>query len=472
MTTTDRYRNTYTALSRHARSIMHGALAMLLASGCVSDREPGGNEEFEEGLPTEVAFTISSRFNGVDTRADGTPADPENANEKINEWFMVFADRNNVVRKVISRSAAGIKTEGNPVEEETFRFILPSGTYSVYAFANMSEDNLKDATGLSFAEESVIVPSEIDEKIWTAELNKWDIESNPIPMSGFLKNIQVRSTIEETFSIEVVRMVAKVQFLFSNPTDVDIAVKEISIDPVTLSSVSLFPRNSSGISYTHLGESAYTALAGATYGALSVDYTSPVEVAAGTTLTSPVKKSVYIKESLSTKENDGAFTVGLTVSHTGGIQEYQQYNITKDIQGYINRNDWIVIPIMLSQYDVSVEALFYPPIGGYPAVLSTVAPDGSQVFTFGTEGEFAIVPHVIDKLAGTHLAPSGYSIELGAISDDTGIFSKTPTLTTTSASLPDEITGTLSTAKGKATVEVIVKIGNQTYTRKIYIIRE
>ena len=174
---------------------------------------------------------------------------------------------------------------------------------------------------------------------------------------------------------------------------------------------------------------------------------------------------------MSTKANEGAFTVGLPVAHGNGMQEYQYYNITKGIKDYINRNDWIVIPITLSQYDVSVEALFYPPIGGYPAVLSTVDPDGSQIFTFETEGEFSIVPKVIDKLAGTHLAPASYSIELGIVSDESGIFAKTPTVTATSTSLPDEITGTLSTAKGKATVEVDVKIGNQTYTRKIYIIR-
>lgn len=461
--------NIYKAVTLHTLALI------LMLTGCVSDREPGENDEFEEGEPTEVSFTISSRFNSAGMSravADGNPVDPENNNEKINDWIMVFADKTNKIQKVITRIEAGINTIDNPVEEETFRFILPSGTYSVYAFANITKTELMNATGLSFTEGSSLTQTDVDGKTWTTELNNLDIESKRIPMSGFLKNIQVKTTIEETFSIEVVRMVAKVQFLFSNPTDKNITVNSISLDPVTTSSVSLFPRNSSGIGYSHLGNSAYAALSGATYEELSVDYTTPVNVPAGTTRTSPVKNPIYIKESISTKENDGAFIVGLTVSHAGGIEEYQQYNITKDIKGYINRNDWIEIPVTLSQYDVSVEALFYPPIGGYPAVLSTTDPDGSQVFTFGTEGEFAIVPHVIDKITGTHLTPNGYSIELGDISDDTGIFSKTPTVTPTSASLPDEITGTLSTAKGKATVEVKVKIGEDTnYIRTIYIIR-
>ena len=469
MTMTNIYKNTYTAHFRSVRWIMHGALAVLLLTGCVSDREPVGEDEFKEEVPTTVSFSIISSFNNSGmSRAtpDGTPANAENDNEKINDWFLVFTDRNNVVRKIISRSESGKSTVNNPVEEETFRFIVPSGTYSVYAFANITETELKDATGLTFSEGDVIDPSTVDGKTWTAELNGWDIDSKPIPMSGFLKNIQVKNTIEETFSIEVVRMVAKVQLVFSNPTDKDITINNVSLDPVTSTAVSLFPRGADGIDYSYLGRNAYSPLADATYSPVIVE--KDILVESGKT---DLSSSIYIKESLSTKQNDGAFTLGLMVSHTDGIQEHQQYNITKDIRGYINRNDWIVIPITLSRYDVSVETLFYPPIGGYPAVLSTVAPDGSQVFTFETEGEFSIVPHVVDKLSGTHLAPGKYSIELGAVSDETGIFATTPTVTHTASSLPDEITGTLSSKTGKATVEVKVKIDSQIYTRKVYIIR-
>lgn len=459
------------------KSVTIQALALILIlTGCVSESEPGGNDEFEEGVLTEVSFSISSRFNGTGmSRADddGTPADPEKDNEKINDWFIVFIDNSGKVAKILKRSDAetGIKESAEAVEAETFRCILPSGTgYTAYAFANITTDQLKEETGLEFAEGTTLdagFKSKIASAVWTAdELNGWDI-SKPIPMSGHIEDFDVKNTIEETFSIEVVRMVAKVQFLFTNPTDIDITVKSISLDPVTTTSVSLFPNGTkTGIDYSYLGKRAYTPLPDAKYASLIVDKNLKVE---GKT---EIPSSIYIQESLSNKENEGAFTVGLKVKHGDGTQEFQQYNITKDIKRYINRNDWIKIKITLSQYDVSVEALFYPPIGGYPAVLSTIAPDGSQVFTFGTEGDFSIVPHVFDKLAGTHLSPAEYSIELGAISGDTGIFTKNPTVTTTSASLPDEITGTLSTAKGKATVEVKVKIGSQTYTRKIYIIRE
>lgn len=483
MTTTDRYNNSKKAHLKYARSIVHCGLALLLLAGCDNDKEPGGDVDFEEGVPAEVSFSISSCFNDTGmSRADGTPVDPENDNEKINDWLLIFSDtKTNTVRKIITRAEVKKTAERTPVEAETFRFILPSGHYNVYAFANISAEELETATGLSFSEGSTIVPSVIDGKIWTTELSNWNINEKPIPMSGFCKNIEVKNTIEETFSIEVVRMVAKVEFQFSNFSGKTVSINGVSLDPVTTSDVSLFPRNSDGIGYTHLGNTAFTALYGASYGVVSQNFTAPLVVEANTEESVITKStSIYIKESLSIRpNNDNAFTVGIKVTHEDGVSEHQQYNITKDIRGYINRNDWIVIPIILSRYDVSVEALFYPPIGGYPAVLSTTDPDGSQIFTFGTEGDFSIVPHVIDKLTDTHLNPKEYSIELvkdeltGNTFSGENIFEpgKSPKKTLTSTSLPDEITGTLSSSTGTATVEVNIKIGDQTYIRKIYIIR-
>ncbi|MDE6696888.1 MAG: hypothetical protein K2K25_08405 [Muribaculaceae bacterium] len=477
MTTTHRHNNSNIAHLKRAWCIVHCALAVLLIAGCGNDKEPVGNVDFEEGIPTEVIFSISSHFNSsVASRADGTPKDPENDNEKINDWLLVFSDtKTNTVQKIITRAEVKKTAEMTPVEAETFRFILPSGHYNVYAFANISAEELETAIGLSFSEGSKIIPSVIDWKAWTTELNNWNIDENPIPMSGFRKNIEVKNTIEETFSIEVVRMVAKVEFQFTNISGKKVSINEVSLDPVTTSEVSLFPRNSTGINYDHLGNTAFTALNGAAYGVVSQNYTTPVTVEASTEESAISKSaSIYIKESLSNRPyNDNAFTVGLKVTHEDGVSEHQQYNITKDIKNYINRNDWIVIPITLSRYDVSVEALFYPPIGGYPAVLSTTDPDGSQIFTFYTEGEFALVPHVFDKHTGQHLSPQEYTIEIGNISGMTFIFKNNgPTVTQTATSLPDEIIGSFnSNAYGKASIEVKVIIGSQVYTRNIYIIR-
>lgn len=477
-----------------------------LLAACASETS-GDSPELEEGNLTEVTFTLSSHYSSdnISRADDGIPKDPEYDNEKIKDWFLVFVDKDGKVRKILNRHDAetGITNSG-AVEVETFKCILPSGSYSIYAFANISRAELSAAAGVSFATD-MPMPESLLTSIWNGlndtdgkhdasdeavthfgvlnvanatgvsndNLNLWDIgysedggnPGKPIPMTGYVNGIRVNNTIEESFSIEVVRMVAKIQFLFSNNSGSDITVNNVSLSPVTVTPVSLFQN------YNVLGNSAFTALNNAEYARLTYTPSGGVSVPNGTSSTNPKSCSFYIKESLSAYANEGAFTVWLNVSHKDGGQNIEQYTLTQKIKDYINRNDWIAIPISLSRYDLSVEALFYPPIGGYPAVLSTTDTDGSQVFTFGTEGEFSIVPKIIDKLAGTHLAPTHYSIELGTVSDESGIFAKTPTVTQTSTSLPDEITGLLSTEKGKATVEVRVKIGTQTYTRKIYIIR-
>ena len=480
---------------KYRRGIVAAFAAAFLTAGCSESEESHGSS-LPDGTPVEVTLELSAPYNqapSLSSRGDGIPANPE-MHEKIGNWFLVFVDRAGIVRKILRRTdtETGINTINNPVEAETFKCVLPSGTYSVYAFANLTPEELALATGLSFNIGNPVSYAQCRDAVWNdarqgvRRLNLWNIKDEYIPMSGYHVPFKVQNTIEETISIEVVRMMAKVELKFSNPTDADITVNSVGFDPVTQSCVALYPLSMTDgkpadISYGILGNSAYSPLDDAIYGKVEYDLkpaantdVSPFIVAKKTDEKVGERScSFYIKESISDHHNDGAFTVWLNVTHDGGNRESIQHNITSDIRGYINRNDWIVIPITLSQYDVSVEALFYPPIGGYPAVLSSTDPDGSQVFTFGTQGEFAIVPYVTDKLSGLHLAPSEYSIEIGDIAGD-DIFedNKSPEITHTSASLPDEITGTLSTAAGKAKVEVKVSIGAQTYTRCVYIIRE
>ena len=57
------------------------------------------------------------------------------------------------------------------------------------------------------------------------------------------------------------------------------------------------------------------------------------------------------------------------------------------------RNDWVRIPIVLTDWVLELDVTFYPPIGGYPAV-KTEEKDNEFYARFGTGGYFAIVPRV------------------------------------------------------------------------------
>lgn len=385
--------------------------AAVAAVACSGDKDRDG-DPVAPGAPATAAVSIAAMpAPALLSDADGTPNAPVDDNERINSWFVVFVETSSgrVVR-IISRTdpETEIGPSAGPVERETFKCVVPSGTYDLYAFANLTPDDVKQYAGITFVEGNAIDRAALEGASWSQILN---LHTGLVPMSGALKGIQVRNTIEETFAIEVVRMVAKVEFDLTNMSGKELQVTGVSIDPVTTSAVSLFPTGASGISYAHLGQSAYTPLADAAY--------DKIEYAQALTLANQGKGalSFYIQESVSTYESAGAFIVGLNISYGKGeasdaAATYEQLNITNDIRGYINRNDWIKIPINISQYDVQAEVNFYPPIGGYPAYRSTKDKNGSQVFTFGTQGEFSINPKIVDKATRAELTPNYFKIEI------------------------------------------------------------
>lgn len=463
------------------------AVATLL-TGCSSETTTPEDMSIQEGLPSDISFTVRST---VQTGADTSVSDPVSKYEKIHSWWFALVNKSGKVVKIISRDdSSTLLTSTSDVEEETFQCTVPSGLYDIYAFANIDAATLKSATGVSFTVgEKISLPAgitDIEKVVWKSTLNNFDASTSYIPMSGLLKNVRIKNNVEEHFSIEVVRMVAKLELSFTNiHTQEEITVTGISLDPVTTSSISLFPVGPSGAGYSHLGQSAYAPLENPRYGKLEALINSNNVIAAGEKNKSI---NIYFQESISDRANDEAFTIGIKVNHRNpvtdkvGVNNFEQYNITRDILKYINRNDHIFIPVTLSQYDVDIDAVAYPPIGGYPVVASADDPDGSQIFTFGSEGDFAIVAHVTDKDADRHLTADYYSVSVSDINDPSGIFSVSPAVVASTPSLPDEVTGVLGATDGKASFTITVKIYDRprylpeaktvySYTRKIYIIK-
>ena len=52
--------------------------------------------------------------------------------EKIHTWWVAFVDKNGIVRRVASRPSSFTSY----VDEERVEMNLPTGTYTIYAFAN------------------------------------------------------------------------------------------------------------------------------------------------------------------------------------------------------------------------------------------------------------------------------------------------------------------------------------------------
>lgn len=490
--------------------ILLAVVVAMMAGGCASDL-PG-----DASAVGKARFAISAVANDAsatravtDTRAvTGTPADPTDS-EKINSWWMVFVQSNGTVYKILDRADAnpglGTYTDTTPVEQEYFECDLPRGTYTVYAFANITPDELKSATGISFEEgatPSGVGSDGVDGSVWNPDLSlypKLDLnlwEGN-VPMSGF-KTITVKNTIEETFSIEVVRMVAKIDFQFTNKTTSQIAVNSVWIKPIPKSTVpvSLMP------DYDCLGNYPFsdTPLADGDYFTLEYKLQSAKTLDIAGCDDGSDKGSVYFycKESATNTPTD-LFTVGVNITRTKDGVNYKDeeilYSPTYQITTCINRNDWIVIPIVFTDWIVDFDVLFYPPIGGYPAVMREDGTDGeSHYFTFASQGKFVITPRIKRADNDNWLQPDEYlsSMVISTPQDISGdgaaIFSTYPAVDPDKN--PYEIIGELKdqitdeehpngrTPTGMAMIEISFTpksepgVASQKVTRRLYIIRK
>ena len=109
-------------------TIKHLMLALLTALIAASCSEDNTDDQDSEGRTVAVEMVIS-------TRATGTPEAAQADVEKIHTWLVPFVDKDGIVRHVESRPAALTSY----VDEERVEINLPTGTYTIYAFANISK---------------------------------------------------------------------------------------------------------------------------------------------------------------------------------------------------------------------------------------------------------------------------------------------------------------------------------------------
>ena len=351
------------------------------------------------------------------TRASGDWLDPVSDNEMIHEYWVAFVNNNSNsdnYKKVewIARGNAG------GTEEHSFRFFLPPGDYAAYAFANMPETEYTSATSsLQFSSSiiKVYTPKEATEEdpstfvitplpaitkgeampdLTNARLatnNGW---TGNIPMSSNINGqaITVVEAENQSFEIELIRTMAKMEFTFLNSTQQNLYIDGFEISPLAKENyVSLLePRSEPDDEHpifpailaadetesyaVNLKNSPFTPL----YLHKKVEGAPPFQE------TAPI---FYVNETnasaISTEEpNKNQYSIRIKVRRSGESSEVEEFrygftvNTGIDLKGfdYIRRNDWIKIPIDFNDWTFRVEALPFPPIAGFQArVLSADA---------------------------------------------------------------------------------------------------
>jgi len=424
---------------RVSYSVVYAFIAMI----AMSVLSCGDNNSEEPDKPVKSGFYIVA--------AGRAGALQSGDNELISSWWMAFVDNTRTVRAVVANEPPAA------VSEDAVSCNLPAGTYTIYAFANITPEELKRHTGLEFVT-GAHAPDGCDDAIWT-DMSNYSEKDKFIPMSG-RRTVTVTGHVSEPWAVEVVRMLAKVEFVFSNDSPRDITLGSITFNPLFTGDIPLF------VEKDQLSRAPEIC-----HGVGSVDFSinlREVNLPAG-------KQDAhtdwfYAREAVAYGHPSGHFGITVNVKRPGDSKETSRFAITGGLS-FINRNDYIQIPVTFTDYEVSCDVLFYPPIGGYPAVQTE--PRGEECFvTFRSSGKFAITPLV--RLAGEnnpYLNPSDYSITVTDINGD-DIFSAPPAYDRATG----EITGELSGAAGTASVRILLGIsrGELTYSyeRTIYIIRD
>lgn len=428
--------------------------AILLLASCAAD-DPTAISDTELGDDVDTSL-------GIATEGTTVNADP---NELIHSWWVAFVAPDHHIEAIVERHL------GKPVTDDYAKLTIPSGRYLLVAFANRIPTLDDDGEtyvyqSLKFKKGAASPVIDADDKtLWTDFAPEQWSSSELVPMSG-LRQVTVTGRQGEQIDLEVVRQVARIELRFENIGKRPVTVNSYRIVKFKSSEQYLFP------CYDRLGSTPKLPTT-------SLDEMVDVSRTFGQTMAPQATASdmFYNRESTALIPT-GVYTIFLNVTHHEGLG----WNATTDELSaplsdisYVTRNDLIRIPIRLTDYLISLEALFYPPIGGYPAVMTDMGA-GNYYVRFGSQGVFTIRPHVRKAVALSdpefgELSNAYLNMQIVSIEGDP-IFIEEPQL-----DINHDIIGQIGTTKGQARVTLSFDIpeasgSNLSYTRSILIIRD
>ena len=473
------------------------AAAMLIgmaATSCVSDDT---ESPVSTGEAT-VGITITAAPLGSSTRAfedSEKREEPAQSNELINNWFVVF--RSTKTGKIVAVESG---EPGAAVWNDKIQTTVPTGTYSILAFANMDNEALKKSL---ITKDNTLV-EDWQKKTWAIALTSKESKETEnttensdakviydgaglkgqslIPMSGYIKEIQVKNTINEEFSIEVVRMLCKVQFAVKNESKSTVSIDTIKFQPLYNGDIYLFPNYSQ---YNGLGRPTPNTQTPAEDWLPRI----PVATTGGKQTyeqwmitTNPNLKNLkdkevgrstfYIKESIADgNHSTNRFHIGLSLKRDNQTKETVSYALASQDLKFFYRNDYVLFPIVISDYTPEIEVYDYPPIGGYPVQVTS---SGNEFYaTFSSSGAFDILARLKDSEGRTVAIQPYKENETSTQQNYVKIVDKPDNLTLEYDPYLGLWKGDFDYKQGENKCLEITfefKIGNLTYTRTLYLL--
>ncbi len=458
--------------------LSHILVALIMPMAMMSCSQESTDEPDDGGYGDFVDFTIRLAVKDHTTpgvsRAMGGDFVPETEldNELMHTWKLVFVDNSSTVRLVVDGGSAD-----KPIRFDEVRGRLRRGTYNVYAFSDIKDKVWQSTLDLNPHKDMQWNAASATALIYS-NVNK-DYE---VPKTGS-REITVTGRVDEVHEIEMIRTHARLELTFANKS-----ASHVRIDNIHFGEIYDKPR------LPLFRDPVKQPLPPSIESAETTYYNFPIindnsyfrrdRMAPGTEYKDGTHANVYLAEGRPNENHAGAYAVRVYMtrsSDANGTANVRKDTLTvltsKDVIPYINRNDYIQIPIAITDWIVDYDVQFYPPIGGYPAV-EQLNKDKECFFIFKSAGKFAIIPKIRNAAPGSaYLLPSQYSITLTPFSVTDGLFEAAPAQDPVTHEIVGELGQTVSAGRASYRIDVNIPApdGSGTtlsYSRTIIIIRQ
>ena len=392
-------------------------LTLLAFAGCTADTD-NDNDNGDKGK-VRVRINISSSGISSASRASGGLSwhdEYVEPGEKMKNCFVVIVQNGKIIDLLKSEEYA---TEQDYVG--TLESTLDEGETTFYSFANISPEELGFNSTPKYYSESnpkKPFPTDFDSKLYAVAGNVGAAIVKPADGEPWIKNVfpkGIPMSNKQTFTIkkttqqvdlEVIRMVAKMKLKLSNATRNDITLKSISLTDITdngskgAENLYLLPGVDNGTAVEpHISPSAtsikYTVNLWSKVGETEQPWLKiPANTATSTATTkTPVEVTLYLNESVA--KSPKYFILNM---ETDNLAINRRITLAKwDV---MSRNDYLEVPIKLSNYQITFDVQQFTAIGVLPSISQV---DDKLTVKFKNYGEFHLVPHVKEYSTGKEL---------------------------------------------------------------------
>lgn len=441
-------------------------MLLLTFAACSPDSDAS-----DPGSTTNKTYTLHFNLSPVSgssasSRAEANTAGSPNIwedgskEENMKSWTVVFVKSDGTVAKVVKQPSV---EEGKEEDDVIVTGLEAETKYTVYSFANISDDDLGTITEGS--------PSpNFDSKSFAVNGNDMDIKANGIPMSN-KQVVTIGSDGQpDVKDLYVVRMLSKITLKFRNMTGQDITVKNVSISDITSNpatgteNVKLLPAtpvSSANVAQTpNLVENAkrddFTHAIGLTVTKDATDYDTD----------NSRSVSFYVNESQA--GNAYPYFVVTLETNVGSLRYFMYTDWNQ-----IARNDHHVLKLALSDYKLRLKVEDFGSIGSAPSLKD----DGKQLnLIFHDLEEFHIVPSVTKYSDPTGAEVSFTDLKWTRLSEsepgaESKAFSTIPKIVTGENRIEAETKGELGNKIGPIIYQLSVKVNDGTTTAPTLVYR-